>query len=338
MTAAPLLEAAGLTRHYRTREDIAARTLRALGLATRPPVIQALSDVAITIGTGEIVGLVGESGCGKSTLGRILAGLEAADSGTLYFKGADVGPSAPAQAPAARLKRQMIFQSPMASLNPRLTVRDIVGEAPRVHRIVAEDMLEDFVADMLRRVGLDPKAMVRRPHEFSGGQRQRIGIARALAVNPELIVCDESVAALDVSVQAQILNLLLDLRRTLGVALLFISHDLGVVQHISDRVYVMYLGRIVEAGDAQSLFDAPAHPYTRALNENRPRLATARRRFNVLTGDLPSPYAPPAGCAFHPRCPMAAARCATQRPRLRALPNGRQSACHFAEEVTHATA
>ena len=223
----------------------------------------------------------------------------------------------------------MIFQDPMASLNPRLRVTDIVGEAPVVHGIVTRAQRDDYVCEMLRRVGLDPTYRNRYPHQFSGGQRARIGIARALAVQPKFLVCDESVAALDVSIQAQVLNLFMQLRRDLKLTLLFISHDLGVVQHLSDRVVIMYLGRVVEVAPTEALFAAANHPYTQALLANVPRLDARKQRFVTIKGEIPSPIDPPPGCHFHPRCPHAFARCRVERPALREIAPGRLSACHL---------
>jgi peptide/nickel transport system ATP-binding protein len=226
----------------------------------------------------------------------------------------------------------MIFQDPYSALNPRLTVADIVGEAPLVHGLVTRGGQAAYVAGMLERVGLDAGAARRYPHQFSGGQRSRIGIARALAAQPEFLVCDEAVAALDVSIQAQVLNLFARLREELGLTYLFISHDLGVVRHLADRVVIMYLGRVVEAAPTEALFEAPNHPYTQALLAEIPRLEARRRSFSVIRGEIPSPLAPPPGCHFHPRCPHAMARCRTERPALREIAPGRSSACHLNDE------
>jgi peptide/nickel transport system ATP-binding protein len=233
--------------------------------------------------------------------------------------------------PGVRRPIQMIFQDPFASLNPRMRVTDIVGEAPRVHGIVTRADVSDYVAELLQRVGLDPSFAPRYPHQFSGGQRARIGIARALAVKPEFLVCDEAVAALDVSIQAQVLNLFMDLRDTYDLTYLFISHDLGVVRHLSNRVVVMYLGRIVEMAPTEELFAHPNHPYTQALLFEVPRLDRRRRTFVPIKGEIPSPLAPPGGCHFHPRCPHAMPRCSSQAPALREVGPGRWSACHLNE-------
>ena len=226
----------------------------------------------------------------------------------------------------------MIFQDPMSSLNPRLRVQDIVGEAPVVHRVVSHSEIEDYVAQIMTRVGLDPSYARRYPHQFSGGQRQRIGIARALAVQPDFLVCDESVAALDVSIQAQVLNLFMKLREDLNLTYLFISHDLGVVEHLSDRVVIMYLGRVVEVAPTEDLFREPNHPYTKALLAEVPRLDTRARRFAPIEGEIPSPIDPPSGCHFHPRCPNATLRCREERPVLREISPDRHSACHLNDD------
>jgi peptide/nickel transport system ATP-binding protein len=277
---------------------------------------------------GEVVGLVGESGCGKSTLARLVAGLHAPSDGRVRRAGVDLAEMTPAARRAAQLSVQMVFQDATASLNPRMRVLDIVGEAPVAHGLVDARDKRGYVADLLARVSLGADAMARFPHQFSGGQRARIGIARALAVKPKMLVLDESVAALDVSIQAQVLNLFLDLRRDLGLTYLFVSHDLGVIEHVATRVLVMYLGRIVEEAPAESLFAAPAHPYTLSLLAQTPRLVPGKRRFQGLVGEPPSPLAPPPGCAFHPRCAHAIARCQVERPELRRLGGERQVACH----------
>ena len=272
----------------------------------------------------EVVGLVGESGCGKSTLGRVACGLYTPSDGIVRYRGQPVN-----HANGARRPIQMIFQDPFASLNPRMRVADIVGEAPRVHGLVDAKQVEAYVADLLGRVGLDPAYVRRYPHQFSGGQRARIGIARALAVKPEFLVCDEAVAALDVSIQAQVLNLFMDLRDEFRLTYLFISHDLGVVRHLSNRVVVMYLGRVVEIAPTEALFAAPNHPYTQALLAEVPRIDRKRRTFVPIKGEIPSPLNPPTGCHFHPRCPHAMPRCTAEAPVLRAIAPGRHSACHL---------
>jgi len=259
----------------------------------------------------------------------MVAGLMPPTEGRIHWKGAARDSLDATAAREAKLRTQMIFQDPYASLNPRLRVLDIVGEAPAVHGLVSRTQIDSYVDDQLRRAGLDPALKRRYPHQFSGGQRQRIGIARALAVQPEFLVCDEAVAALDVSIQAQILNLFLRLRRELDLTYLFISHDLGVVEHLSDRVVIMYLGRIVEEAPTDAVFRSPNHPYTRSLLAAVPRIEARRRAFTVVQGEIPSPLNPPPGCHFHPRCPQAFARCAEERPTLREIAPGRRSACHL---------
>jgi peptide/nickel transport system ATP-binding protein len=259
----------------------------------------------------------------------MIAGLLAPSEGRTFYKGRDRETLTGAEARAARLAVQMIFQDPYASLNPRMRVEAIVGEAPLVHGLTDRAGLDAYVADVLTRVGLDPDLRRRFPHQFSGGQRSRISIARALAVNPEFLVCDEAIAALDVSIQAQIINLFLDLRRAFDLTYLFISHDLGVVHHISDRIVIMYLGRVVETAPTPALFDQPNHPYTQALLAEVPRISVAKRTFQPIKGEMPSPLDPPPGCHFHPRCPRAFARCRSEAPALKEIAPGRMSACHL---------
>jgi peptide/nickel transport system ATP-binding protein len=310
--------------------DFAERIANLLGASYREQVVRAVDEVTFTIGEGEVVGLVGESGCGKSTLGRIVAGVLAASAGTVRWHGQRLDELAGDERRRAQLAVQMIFQDPFASLNPRLTVADIVGEAPRFHGLVrGTKEQKDHVAEALRRVGLDPTYAERYPHQFSGGQRQRIGIARALAVGPEFLVCDEAIAALDVSIQAQVLNLFMKLRDELGLTYLFISHDLSVVEHISDRIVIMYLGRVVETAPTDELFREPNHPYTQALLEEVPRLEARPRDYQPIKGEIPSPIDPPSGCHFHPRCPHAHERCRVERPALKEIAPNRWSACHL---------
>jgi peptide/nickel transport system ATP-binding protein len=330
---APILELEGISKRFVKSLDLAGRLARALGADLREEVVHAVDGVSLAIRPGEVVGIVGESGCGKSTLGRIVAGILVQSEGVVRFKGKERARLQGAEARAAALAVQMIFQDPMSSLNPRKRVREIIGEAPRVHGLLPAAGLDDYLDDVMLKVGLDPGYKRRYPHQFSGGQRQRIGIARALAVRPELLVCDESVAALDVSIQAQVLNLFMELREQLDLTYLFISHDLGVIEHLADRVVVMYLGRVVETAPSEALFAGPNHPYTQALLEEVPRIDSRKRRFEPIRGEIPSPIDPPPGCHFHPRCPFAMARCRTEQPALKEIAPGRLSACHLNDQV-----
>lgn len=293
--------------------------------------VRAVDEVNFEVAEGETVGIVGESGCGKSTLAKILAGLSHSNSGDLRLRGT---PLAEIMAdPKQALKVQMIFQDPQSSLNARMKVVDIIGEAPVVHGLINRSEKERYVLDLLGKVGMGPDALQRYPHQFSGGQRQRIGIARALAVKPELLICDESVAALDVSVQAQIINLLMGLRRDLGLTMLFISHDLSVIRHICDRVIVMYLGRVVEVAPTAELFDNPRHPYTKMLLAGMPRISIERRAFLEVKGEIPSPLNPPQGCHFNPRCQFRTEECLATRPPLAPISASRSAACIRWSEV-----
>ena len=333
MSAPPIIELRNVSKRFVKTLDLAEKLLGALGMNVREQAVQAVDRVSLFVGEGEVLGLAGESGCGKSTIGRIVVGILMQSEGSILFRGDDVAALPHDAAKNAALKIQMIFQDPFASLNPRMRVRVIIGEAPWVHGLVKKDEIDDWVDDMMLRVGLDPSFKRRFPHQFSGGQRQRLVIARALAVKPDFIVCDEAVAALDVSIQAQILNLFMKLREELGLTYLFISHDLGVVEHLSDRVAIMYLGRIVELGPTEELFAEPNHPYTQALLREVPRLDTRRRRFEPVKGAIPSPLDPPPGCHFHPRCPFAMDRCRDEVPLLKEVAPGRVSACHLNDAV-----
>ncbi|SDB12940.1 ABC transporter ATP-binding protein [Belnapia rosea] len=327
--AEPIIELRGVSKRFSKTLDFAGRIAQRLGAKLRDEVVHAVDGVDLTIRKGEVVGLVGESGCGKSTLGRMVAGIMPPSDGTILWRGRDLRSLNAAEARNAKLRTQMIFQDPYASLNPRLKVQEIVGEAPLFHGMAKRGEIETYVDEQLRRAGLDPALKRRYPHQFSGGQRQRIGIARALAVQPEFLVCDEAVAALDVSIQAQILNLFMKLRRELDLTYLFISHDLGVVEHLSDRVVIMYLGRVVEEAPAEEVFRHPNHPYTKALLAEVPRIEARKRAFAGVKGEIPSPLNPPSGCHFHPRCPFAFDRCRIERPALKQIAPGHRSACHL---------
>ncbi|SDC19843.1 ABC transporter ATP-binding protein [Belnapia rosea] len=327
--AEPIIELRGVSKRFSKTLDFAGRIAQRLGAKLRDEVVHAVDGVDLTIRKGEVVGLVGESGCGKSTLGRMVAGIMPPSDGTILWRGRDLRSLNAAEARNAKLRTQMIFQDPYASLNPRLKVQEIVGEAPLFHGMARRNEIEIYVDEQLRRAGLDPALKRRYPHQFSGGQRQRIGIARALAVQPEFLVCDEAVAALDVSIQAQILNLFMKLRRELDLTYLFISHDLGVVEHLSDRVVIMYLGRVVEEAPAEEVFRHPNHPYTKALLAEVPRIEARKRAFAGVKGEIPSPLNPPSGCHFHPRCPFAFDRCRIERPALKQIAPGHRSACHL---------
>jgi peptide/nickel transport system ATP-binding protein len=315
----PLLEVQDLVKHYPLRGGLFSRAAGA---------VHAVDGVSLVVAPGETLGLVGESGCGKTTLARLVLRLEEPSSGQLRFEGEDLLALGGRALRARRRHFQIVFQDPMSSLNPRMTVGEILAEPLQVHGVARGAAADARVVALLEQVGIPASWRQRYPHEFSGGQRQRIGVARAIALGPKLVVCDEAVSALDVSVQAQVLNLLLELREQLGLAYLFISHDLSVVRHVSDRVAVMYLGQIVEQGPAEKLFAGPAHPYTQALLSAIP-VPDPRRRPEriVLSGDVPSPAHPPPGCRFHTRCPYVFERCRREVPPAYAVGEGHEARC-----------
>ncbi len=322
---APLIEARNLVKHYPILGGVMLKQVAS---------VKAVDDVSLAIGRGETLGLVGESGCGKTTFGRTLLRLEEPTGGEVRFEGENILSYSPAQMRQLRRRMQIIFQDPFSSLNPRKNISQIIGQPLRIHGVDNRRERERRVAELLEVVGLRPEHLRRYPHQFSGGQRQRIGVARALALNPDLIVCDEAVSALDVSIQAQVLNLLMDLQETFKLTYLFISHDLSVVEHVSDRVAVMYLGKLVELAPSRMLYQHPMHPYTQALLSALPlpdpRL---KRRHAILRGDVPSPIDPPPGCRFHTRCPHVQDICRHSIPDLREITPGHQAACHFAGSI-----
>ena len=325
----PILKVQNLSKDFIKSLDLVAKGLNRIGQNYKEEVVHAVDDVNFSIFKGEIVGVVGESGCGKSTLGRMVAGILRPSTGSVEFDSSQANNK---EIPSA-LRTQMIFQDPFSSLNPRKRVVDIITEAPIYHKLITPSEKRTFATEMLQRVGLDPDTLERYPHQFSGGQRQRVGIARALAVSPEFLVCDESIAALDVSIQAQIINLFVDLKDRFDLTYLFISHDIGVIEHISDRVIVMYLGRIVETAPIEAFIEQPNHPYTKALLAGVPRLEVGKRQYEPISGEIPSPLSPPPGCHFHPRCKFATARCKAEKPALREIAPAHFSACHLNEEA-----
>ena len=318
----PLLEVRDLTRHFAVRKGLFGRVTG---------FVRAVDGVSFTINRGETLGLVGESGCGKSTTGKTLLKLLEPDAGSILFNDVDITGFDRKRMAAVRRDLQIVFQDPYSSINPRATAGSYVGEPLRIHGLARGREARARVAELFEHVGLRPEHMRRYPHEFSGGQRQRLAVARALSLNPKLIVADEAVSALDVSIQASVINLLKDLQRDFGLAYLFIAHDIGVVEHISHRVAVMYLGKLVELADRRTLFTSPRHPYTQALLSAvpipNPRLRRERRL--LLKGDVPSPINPPSGCRFHTRCPFVEDRCRVEEPKLREIGPGQHAACHL---------
>lgn len=321
----PLLQVSDLKQHFLLKKE---------KLFGAQQVVKAVDGVSFEIMPGETLSIVGESGCGKSTTGRAILRLDEPTSGEVLLFGKNLVEMNKKELRVARKDIQIIFQDPYASLNPRRTIRKMLSEAMSIQKIVPPAQQESRMLELMALVGLRPEYLERYPHEFSGGQRQRIGIARALAVNPKIIICDESVSALDVSIQAQILNLLKKLQRELDLTFLFISHDLSVVRHISDRVMVMYLGKVVEIADKKSLFSQPLHPYTKALLSSIPIIDKQHRKERIiLKGDIPSPLNPPTGCSFHTRCPFATDKCRVEVPALREIKTTQKVACHFAENL-----
>lgn len=312
----PLLQLNGVSRRFVKKPDVIEQVASWLGADVRTQTVRAVDGVSFSVVRGEVVGLVGESGCGKSTLGRMIAGLIPPSEGEIQYDGQVLSDGRSLKNRRQRLKVQMIFQDPMSSLNPRMKVEDIVGESAVYHGLIERHNKRDYVAKLLEKVSMDPAYVSRYPHQFSGGQRQRICIARALAVQPDFLVCDESVAALDVSIQAQIINLFQELQRELQLTYLFISHDLSVIEHLADRVIVMYLGRVVESAPTDTLFKAPKHPYTQALLDQVPKLNAGRQQFQTIQGEIASALNPPSGCHFRTRCNKAGPRCQREAPEL----------------------
>ncbi len=324
-----LIDVENVSKLFRPSLSIGEKIAARLGSPVETRTVHAVDNVSLLIRQGEVLGLVGESGCGKSTLGRVIAGIHPPTSGTATIDGKAIM-SAGRKPVKATTRIQMIFQDPFASLDPRIRIGETIAEGPIAHGLVSKDKAQADVQEWLEKVGLSADAASRFPHQFSGGQRQRIAIARALAMRPDVLICDEPVASLDVSIQAQIINLFLKLRRELGLTMLFISHDLGIVRHISDRIAVMYLGRIVETGATSEVYANPRHPYTRALLDSVPKLVTGADElvsFKPILGELPSPLSPPPGCHFHLRCPRMQNRCRTEVPQLDS--QATSVACHF---------
>jgi len=337
---APFLRLAHVSKRFHSGPGPLMRRLEKLLGRDASQTVHAVSDLSLSVARGEVVGLVGESGCGKSTTGRMAAGIYTPSAGQVLLDGQPVacGPDGAVRKLTTRV--QIIHQDPFASLNPRMTVGDTVAEGPLAHRLIAQSASRDTVAALLQQVGLDAASADRLPHQFSGGQRQRIAIARALAMQPDVLVLDEPVASLDVSIQAQILNLFMNLRAELSLTAIFISHDLSVIRHVCDRIAIMYLGRIVELASRDDLYAQPLHPYTAALLASIPKLGQCSRRFYPIQGETPSPLNPPTGCTFHPRCPQAGPRCRAEVPVLKSVDGTappRTVACHLHDgETLHA--
>lgn len=328
------LEVSKLKKTFAKQPDLIARGLNKIGVKTNvPPVVQAVREASFTVEKGEILGLIGESGCGKSTIARMLAGITKPTEGNISLDGHNVLDVSDTAARAAAMDIQMVFQDAAAAMNPRYKVQDIIAEAPIFHGRMKAKEARDKVAEVLEAVSMGADVADRYPHQFSGGQRQRIGIARALAMNPKLLICDESVAALDVSIQAQVINLFLDLRDKFDLTYVFISHDLSVVRHISDRVAIMYLGEIVESAPTADIFANPQHPYTKALMSQNPSIQNRKKVHQPLEGEVPSPINPPSGCYFHPRCSKAIDVCKIDHPFPKTTGLNRVTACHLVEET-----
>lgn len=327
---APLLTIDHVSKRFTRKPNIGERVIARIRDQAAGETVHALTDVSFDVTEGEVVGIVGESGCGKSTLGRIVSGIYTPSDGAVTLGGTPVARTRKSgDTDKLTTRVQMIHQDPFASLNPRMKVGETIAEGPRVHGLLPRREIGPKVRSLLEQVGLEGAYADRLPHQFSGGQRQRVAIARALAMQPDLLVLDEAVASLDVSIQAQVLNLFSRLRRELNLTALFISHDLSVVRHVCDRVVIMYLGRMVELAPTKALYEDPKHPYTSALFASVPRVGVGKKKFEPVEGEIPSPINPPPGCAFHPRCPFAGPRCRAEIPRLSAAGAGRTVACHL---------
>ncbi|MBL4615793.1 MAG: ABC transporter ATP-binding protein [Magnetovibrio sp.] len=321
-----LLSVKNLSKTFSKPLGLGDKFANLMGAGRKPETVRAVDDLSFDLRPGEALGLVGESGCGKSTVARLIMGLLSQTSGQIEYR------NTPTSQMSAHdlLKIQMVFQDPYSSLNPRMRIGDQIREAINVHNIVPKAERDAYMASIFEQCGIDDSLTKRYPHQFSGGQRQRFGIARALAMQPDLVICDEPVAALDVSIQAQIINLFMDLRKQKNLAYLFISHDLSVVRHLCDRVAVMYLGRIVEQGPVDQVLDNPRHPYTQALKASSPKISTGKRNFEPIRGEIPSPLDPPSGCHFHPRCPKANEQCLREMPKPQRLSETMSISCHLA--------